>query len=217
MTDQIPTSSLDAISRQPRLSDQVARGLVETIVARRLRPGDPLPAERELSAQFGVSRTVIREAVRSLDARGLLDVRAGSRIRVAAVTPAAVHDALRHYLRSQGTPPGPVAEVRAALLRAGAELAARHGPSGPQLAALEAAARAMRAAGDDRGAAARAQTAFGEAVLAASGNDLLAVLDQALLPASDPAGSELPADALDAAVDAICRGDAEAAGRAVAH
>src|ERR687888_114407 len=53
------------VTREPRLSDKVADLLLETIVARRLEPGERLPSERELGEQFGVSRTVVREAVRT--------------------------------------------------------------------------------------------------------------------------------------------------------
>lgn len=42
-----------------------------------MQPGDRLPSERQLADQFAVSRTVIREAVRSLHAKGLLEVRPG--------------------------------------------------------------------------------------------------------------------------------------------
>jgi GntR family transcriptional repressor for pyruvate dehydrogenase complex len=56
------------VKREPRLSDKVAELLLESIIARRFEPGERLPSERELGEQFGVSRTVIREAVRALSA-----------------------------------------------------------------------------------------------------------------------------------------------------
>ena len=55
-----------AINREARLSDKVTEAILETIASNELKPGDPLPPERELGRQFGVSRTVIREAVRVL-------------------------------------------------------------------------------------------------------------------------------------------------------
>jgi GntR family transcriptional repressor for pyruvate dehydrogenase complex len=57
-----------------RVTGQVERLIVE----RRLPPGERLPAERELAVKFGVSRTVIREAVRALTAKGMLEVKSGS-------------------------------------------------------------------------------------------------------------------------------------------
>ena len=60
------------------LSQQTAQRLYARIVAeKRLRPGDKLPNEVELSAQLGVSRATLREAIRTLAARGVLEVRRG--------------------------------------------------------------------------------------------------------------------------------------------
>ncbi|MGB3554937.1 MAG: FadR/GntR family transcriptional regulator [Jannaschia sp.] len=68
---------------------------VETLILRGvLRPGDRLPPERELSERLGVSRPSLREAVAELQARGLLDTRAGSGIYVADVLGSAFSPAL---------------------------------------------------------------------------------------------------------------------------
>src|SRR6478672_3761473 len=73
------------VNREARLSDKVTAAILETIASNQLKPGDLLPPERELGRQFGVSRTVIREAVRALAAKGLLEVRSGSGVRIVAV------------------------------------------------------------------------------------------------------------------------------------
>jgi GntR family transcriptional repressor for pyruvate dehydrogenase complex len=76
---QIQSGNLfQTLYREPRLSDRVTVEIERMIIAGPLQPGDRLPPERELARQFGVSRTVIREAVRTVAAKGLLEVRAGS-------------------------------------------------------------------------------------------------------------------------------------------
>lgn len=90
------------VKREQSLSDKVSDTLLESILSRRLQPGDRLPTERILGEQFGVSRTVIREAVRSLVAKGVIEVRSGSGLRVAAVEAAAVSDFMSMFLRGQG-------------------------------------------------------------------------------------------------------------------
>src|SRR6266550_8265050 len=103
------------VTREPRLSDKVADLMLETILSRKLMAGDRLPSERELGEQFGVSRTVVREAVRSLVAKGLIEVQSGSGLRVAAVGPAAVRESMRLFLRAGQLDFEKVHEVRAVL------------------------------------------------------------------------------------------------------
>lgn len=61
---------------------QVARQIEEQIRRRAFAPGEKLPTEREMGERFGVSRTVVREALKSLEAVGLVDARQGSGIYV---------------------------------------------------------------------------------------------------------------------------------------
>ncbi len=60
---------------QRNLKEQLVWNLGLEIVSGRLRPGDPLPAEDVLLARYSVSRTVLREAVNVLAAKGMLDAR----------------------------------------------------------------------------------------------------------------------------------------------
>ena len=82
--------TFDRVGRMPRLSDTIAEQLLEAIVAGRFREGDILPSERELGDQFGVSRTVIREAIRALATRGVVEVQSGRGVRVIAMDTASV-------------------------------------------------------------------------------------------------------------------------------
>jgi DNA-binding FadR family transcriptional regulator len=69
--------------RPARLGTAVVDVLVDRIVAGELEPGTLLPTEPRLSEVFGVSRTVIREAVKNLEQKGLVRARQGQGTRVA--------------------------------------------------------------------------------------------------------------------------------------
>lgn len=109
MEDPFPS-----VVRQPSLSDQVTEQMQELIAQGRLQPGERLPSERELADRFDVSRTVIREAVRSLTAKGLLEVRAGSGMVVCKPTASSIaeHFNLLLRLNSEGDPLGYIYDVR---------------------------------------------------------------------------------------------------------
>lgn len=79
-------------NKKPRqnLTQKVIAGLRQQIEAGALKPGDKLPTEPRLIEQFGVSRTVIREAVASLRADGLVEPRHG--VGVFVRTPPAKQD-----------------------------------------------------------------------------------------------------------------------------
>jgi GntR family transcriptional repressor for pyruvate dehydrogenase complex len=64
------------------LSQKIERRIEEAIRQKKLLPGTKLPSEKELCAQFAVSRTALREALRRLSARGLISIRKGSGIYV---------------------------------------------------------------------------------------------------------------------------------------
>ncbi|MEA4883310.1 MAG: FadR/GntR family transcriptional regulator [Clostridia bacterium] len=63
--------------RRVKLSDGIVEHIKSLIMAGRLKPGDKLPPERDFAATLGVSRTALREAVRTLSLMGLLDARQG--------------------------------------------------------------------------------------------------------------------------------------------
>ncbi|MEA2688197.1 MAG: GntR family transcriptional regulator, transcriptional repressor for pyruvate dehydrogenase complex [Candidatus Eremiobacteraeota bacterium] len=73
---------MDAIGIPRRLHAHVVDALMPMIASGELPPGSLLPTEPEMSARFGVSRSVVREALRVLGAKGLIEVRHGSGTRV---------------------------------------------------------------------------------------------------------------------------------------
>src|SRR2546428_10829394 len=74
-----------------RLHAQLIQVLLSDIASGQAREGELLPPEAELAAQFGVSRGVVRETLRGLEERGVINVRHG---RGATVCPARRWDVL---------------------------------------------------------------------------------------------------------------------------
>src|SRR4051812_42763407 len=62
-----------------RASEMIVDQLRLLIRDGQLKPGDRLPAERELGEQFGVSRVTVREALRGLEANGMVAIKVGAR------------------------------------------------------------------------------------------------------------------------------------------
>lgn len=65
--------------RGPKLSQSLARMIARDIAERGLAPGAKLPTEQLMAAGFGVGRTTVREALRLLEAQGMVEIRPGLR------------------------------------------------------------------------------------------------------------------------------------------
>jgi GntR family transcriptional repressor for pyruvate dehydrogenase complex len=76
------------------LYEQIVQQIEESILGGALKPGDQLPAERELGQQFGVSRTAVREAVKCLREKGLLEAFSGKGTFVTNSTSQAIRQSL---------------------------------------------------------------------------------------------------------------------------
>lgn len=63
--------------KQNKAYQDVVEQIQEAIIAGTLKPGSQLPAERELKEQFGISRGTLREALRVLEQKGLIEIRTG--------------------------------------------------------------------------------------------------------------------------------------------
>ncbi|HEY3235069.1 MAG TPA: FadR/GntR family transcriptional regulator, partial [Polyangiaceae bacterium] len=116
------------LRRDLTLSSRVEQEIERLITDSHLAPGERLLPERDLGERFGVSRTVVREAVRSLAAKGLLEVRTGNGTYVEDRSHASAAEALARLLRLAGvSSPGrthAIYELRRPLEIAIAELAA---------------------------------------------------------------------------------------------
>lgn len=106
-----------------RLSDAAVSQLLDLIRSGALPIGTKLPSERQLAAQFGVSRVLVRETLRALEALGVVEVQAGIGAFVSQQSPMIVQ--IASYLRAHPTEVQEVVEVRTALAQLVGELAAR--------------------------------------------------------------------------------------------
>jgi GntR family transcriptional repressor for pyruvate dehydrogenase complex len=85
------------------------------IVSRQFRPGDRLPTEQQLANQFGVSRTAVREAVKTLADRGLVRVRQGQGTFVDLPTSDRVSEFLSLFLQLNNCTIAELLEARRAI------------------------------------------------------------------------------------------------------
>jgi DNA-binding FadR family transcriptional regulator len=72
----------DAIASEPRLYRVVSSRIEALIREENIKPGERLPAERDLATKLGVSRTSLREALIALELGGVVEVRGGSGVYV---------------------------------------------------------------------------------------------------------------------------------------
>ncbi len=131
----------------------VAERLKEAIYSGRVRPGQRLPGERRLCEELGVGRPTLREALRSLEAVGIIEVRPGKGGGAYAVTPSesTVGDALAALVNLRGASLEDLAEFRVDFEGENASWAARRADA-TDIAALQSLA-------DEAGAAAADQAA----------------------------------------------------------
>ena len=98
---------METISFQPlkfrRLSEMIENSIKDLILAGELTTGQRLPTEKELGKQFGVSPVTVREALRALQAFGIIEKRRGKGggIFVSVVKSEAVKDAMHSFLVSK--------------------------------------------------------------------------------------------------------------------
>lgn len=181
MTEMSSSDPFRSVTREPSLSDKVAEQLTEAIVSRQIRAGERLPSERELGDRFKVSRTVIREAVRSLAARGLVRVTSGRGVEVNEFAAGnGVADSMRLLVRGhEGLDYGKVNEVRTAVEVQVAGLAAQRArPEDLKLLNRICDDHQGRLDAGDLSAAAELDFQFHRELTRSSGNELLlAMLD----------------------------------------
>ena len=98
---------IDSLGDQPiyktvktsRLYEQIVQQVEDSILKGQLKPGDQLPAERDLAQRFGVSRTAVREAVKTLREKGLVEAYSGRGTFVTNGTSQAIRQSLDLMIR----------------------------------------------------------------------------------------------------------------------
>lgn len=108
-----------------RLYEQVAQQIQQLIVDEGWPAGNRIPTERELGEQFGVSRTVIREALKALSERGLIAIRPGRGTFVADLGYGALKEPMKLFFQRQNISYRDLVEARRVLEIEISELAAR--------------------------------------------------------------------------------------------
>ena len=226
---ELLSGALDG-SRTRNSHAQVVDGLGLDIVAGILPVGGLLPRDDELIARFGVSRTVLREAIKTLSAKGLLVARSrvGTRVRERRDWNMLDADLLRWHLDTGAGVQfhADLSEMRLGVEPLAAGLAARHADA-DGIAAMRGHVRAMADAPDDR-AFAMADFDLHREIIRASGNVFMYsvgnLIEAALLsslrissPAADRSVQADSARAHGEIVEAIARHDPEAAGAAMRH
>jgi GntR family transcriptional regulator, transcriptional repressor for pyruvate dehydrogenase complex len=162
-----------------QLTRQVADQIQESILARQLKPGDQLPPQRDLAAQLGASPTVVREALKILEERGLLETRPGIGTFVALLSPQVISQSLSLMVQMSDVTFAQLYELRNLFEAEMAALAAsRHNPQ--DMANLEEALGRIEKLENDREQFVQADYDFHNAIAVATQNPLFSILTIAL-------------------------------------
>ena|SRR3984957_1417254 len=156
-----------------RLYEQIVKQIEESITSGELKEGDQLPAERELAQQFGVSRTAVREAVKTLREKGLVEAYPGRGTFITNGTARGIQQTLDRMIRSgQAEGTAHLTEVREILEPEIAALAAQRVDE-EMLSAMREAIAVMDAARKDSEAFIEGDLDFHLALAEAAANPLI--------------------------------------------
>jgi GntR family transcriptional regulator, transcriptional repressor for pyruvate dehydrogenase complex len=97
--DPLDATPLYRVVKTSRLYEQIVQQVEDSILKGQLKPGDQLPAERDLAQRFGVSRTAVREAVKTLREKGLVEAYSGRGTFVTNGTSQAIRQSLDLMIR----------------------------------------------------------------------------------------------------------------------
>jgi DNA-binding FadR family transcriptional regulator len=208
--------------RPTRASSDVIAQIRRAIMSGRYRPGDRLPTEREMAQQFAVSRVTVRDALRALEANGLVRVKVGGQGGPYVAEPdiSILSDSIGTHLHLRGTSFQDLAEARLALETTAARLAAERATEDDLAALRVAIAQPHRPRAQDT---ATTSLDFHTALVTASHNQALLAMFRATRALIQQAFDTLHAEQPDMVENArtthvelyevIARHDADAAAR----
>ena len=165
----------------PTRVDAAVRSITDYIHSHALKVGDRLPSESRFADSLGVSRTVVREAFKSLSAMRIIEMHAGRRAQVASFDGAAITLTLTHALRTEQLNAQQLWDARRAVELRTSALAALHRTEAQAGALLETVAQMRHT--PDFNALTTQDIAFHVAIAEASRNPLFPVLVSALTSA----------------------------------
>ena len=170
------TARIMFAGRSSSLSAQIVADVRDQLFAKRLAPGDFLGTEKDLAARFGTSRIVARDALRTLEALGIVEIRMGKGggARIAYGNPRLFAEALAVQLDLTGVTAAEIMDAQRAIETLGAELAAENATK-TDIARLRTLLSAAEAAIGDLDQFTRLSRDFHLAVAEASHNRVLVV------------------------------------------
>ncbi|WMS43590.1 FadR/GntR family transcriptional regulator [Acuticoccus sp. MNP-M23] len=173
MTELPPLASPPETGGRKAISEQVVQHILSLIRSGRLNPGDRLPPERLLAADFSVSRPTVREALRALSILGVLEINHGGGVFVSALDSADLLNPLDFFM-SLG--PENIAELFDARIHFEPTIAVLATPrlTDAELTGLAALVDAQVAAPGDAELFFDTDAEFHKTIVAASGNLFLA-------------------------------------------
>jgi GntR family transcriptional repressor for pyruvate dehydrogenase complex len=162
--------------RSASLSSQIVAEIRDALFGRRLKPGDFLGGEKDIAARFGVSRIVARDALRSLEALGVVEIRMGKGggARIARGNARLFAEALAVQLKLAEVSAAEILDAQRAIECLAAELAAQNATPADHARLRELLAEAERTIGNVE-AYTRASRDFHLAIAEASHNRVLVV------------------------------------------
>jgi len=170
------TARIMFAGRSSSLSAQIVAEVRDQLFAKELKPGDFLGTEKDLAARFGTSRIVARDALRTLEALGIVEIRMGKGggARIAPGNPRLFAEALAVQLDLTGVTVPEIMDAQRAIETLGAELAAEHATP-EDITKLRRLLAEAEAAMDDLDTFTRLSRDFHLAVAEASHNRVLVV------------------------------------------